>query len=386
MSLSYERILGAIQAVAPSLIPSQLLNLALLINAILLQRTLCLSALARTYPTPPQRRRPQPKHDLLHRVKRLERFLNNERVDAQAWQLAFVPDIVAKLGTPRWLGIAVDWTMFDTILPCGQRVRYQVLRLAVPCRGRALPLLQVAYDRDHLPAHKSQNLLEQEAILALVRVLPAGVQAVILADRGFARAEFLVWLQQQDLAYVVRIDKGTCITETTGRGWKCGAQDPQPGHNAWAPGVRYGLYHGRPRDVVINLATCWRQVGGRRNGRKRKPATQPWYLATSWRSADQAAAWYRQRWWIESSFKDSKSKFGLAAVQVARAERLGRLLLGLTVALACLTLSALPQLKARLNGSAAAITQWGQVSLITIALALFDEHKALPLECLPQAP
>lgn len=37
--------------------------------------------------------------------------------------------------------------------------------------------------------------LEQEAIAALVAVLPAGVRPVILADRGFARADLLVWLQ-----------------------------------------------------------------------------------------------------------------------------------------------------------------------------------------------
>ena len=47
--------------------------------------------------------------------------------------------------------------MFDAVLPSGRRVRYQVLRITVPRRGRALPLLQVAYDRDHLPADRSQN-------------------------------------------------------------------------------------------------------------------------------------------------------------------------------------------------------------------------------------
>jgi hypothetical protein len=386
MSLSYERILRAIEAVAPSLIPSQRINLALLLHAILLKRTLCLSALARTYPTPTPRRVPQPKHDLLHRLKRLDRFLNNERVDAQAWQLAFVPDLVTKLGCPRWLGLAIDWTMFEVVLPSGQRVYYQVLRVAVPRRGRALPLLQLAYARDHLPANKSQNLLEQEALLALVRVLPPGVRPVILADRGFARAEFLDWCQQHGLDYVVRIDKGTCITDATGRRWKCGEHDPPPGHNGWAPSVRYGLYHGRPRELWINLATCWRHVGGRGTRRAPKPAAQPWYLATSWRSADHAAAWYRQRWWIEPSFKDSKSKFGLDAVQVGSAARLGRLLLGLTLALAWLTLSALPQMKGRLAGGRAAIVQRGQVSLITLALALLDERQALPLECLPHAP
>jgi hypothetical protein len=38
-----------------------------------------------------------PKHDLLHRIKRLWRFTDNERVDALAVQLAFVPHVVARL-------------------------------------------------------------------------------------------------------------------------------------------------------------------------------------------------------------------------------------------------------------------------------------------------
>jgi hypothetical protein len=56
-------------------------------------------------------------------------------------------------------------------------MRYQVLRVvAVPRKGRALPLLQVAYDRDNLSPNKSQNqLLEQDALLAIVRALPMSV-------------------------------------------------------------------------------------------------------------------------------------------------------------------------------------------------------------------
>ncbi len=81
-------------------------------------------------------------------------------MDALAVQLAFVPHVLACLGYPRLVGLAIDWTMFETMLPSGERMRYQVLRIAVPRRGRALPLLQLAYDRDKLPAAKSHNQLE----------------------------------------------------------------------------------------------------------------------------------------------------------------------------------------------------------------------------------
>src|SRR4051794_29146642 len=122
----YNRVLSAINATAPFLLPTQAANLALLVSAILKKRTLCLSELARAYPTPDERRVAAPKHDLLHRLKRLWRFTDNERVDALETQMAFVVPhlLLARLGFPRLLGLAIDWTMFDTTLPSGKRMRY----------------------------------------------------------------------------------------------------------------------------------------------------------------------------------------------------------------------------------------------------------------------
>jgi hypothetical protein len=139
----YPRIQVAIQHVLPSLLPTQATNLALLVSALLAKRSSCLSELARAYPraTPEPRRVPAPKHDLLYRLKRLWRFLDNPRIDACALQLALIPTTIAGLGRPRILGLAIDWTYFDSAPPTGRRIRYQVLRIAVPRRGRALPLL-----------------------------------------------------------------------------------------------------------------------------------------------------------------------------------------------------------------------------------------------------
>jgi hypothetical protein len=146
--------------------------------------------------------------------------------------------------------------VFNVVAPSGEQIRYQVLRIAIPRRGRALPLLQLAYDRDDLPSTKSHNRLEQDALLAVVRALPAGVRPVILADRGFARATFFAWLQIHRLEYVVRIDKGTCLTEVDGQRWKLGEEGLRPGQLGWAFEVRYGLYHGRARRTLLNVALC----------------------------------------------------------------------------------------------------------------------------------
>ena len=380
----YNRVLSAINTAIPLLIPTQRTNLALLVSAILKKRTLCLSELARAYPTSEKRRVPAPKHDLLHRIKRLWRFVDNERVDALAVQMALVTYTIACLGHPRLLGLAVDWTMFNTTMPSGEQIRYQVLRIAVPRKGRALPLLQLAYDRDNLPA-KSQNQLEQDALLAVVGALPSGICPVILADRGFARATFFRWLQNHQLEYVVRIDKGTCLTQSDGHRLKLGEEGLRPGQLRWAPNVRYGLYHGRPSTIVLNVALCWRLSKSRAKNPRRKQPKEPWYLATSLGSARSAASWYWQRGWIEQSFKDAKNRFGLAGVRVGSPERLGRLLMALTIAVCWLTLMGLPESGLLPRGFRASVVAWGRASVISLALCLLEKLGDLPSCCLPQS-
>jgi hypothetical protein len=219
MLLCYESVLAAIQIGLPAAVPTQVVNLALLVSALLLKRSCSLSELARAYPTPAERRVVQPKHDLHYRLRRLDRFLSNPQVDPVRVQCAFIPSTIARLGYPRQVGLAVDWTMWDSRDLHGQKVRYQLLRIAIPRRGRALPLLQVVYQRDALPADQSQNQLEEAALLAVVRALPLGVTPVVLADRGFARATLLTWLEEQGLDYVIRIDRGTCISPARAPRW-----------------------------------------------------------------------------------------------------------------------------------------------------------------------
>ncbi len=141
---------------------------------------------------------------------------------------------------------------------------------------------------------------------------------MVLADRGFHRASFIAWLARHRLHYVVRIRKGACITEASGHRWKLGEEGLKPGELRFVEGVRYGLYHDRPRELLTNVALCWRIF--------QEPSEEPparatrralVSLATSLKNAKSAASsWYWQRGWIEQSFKDSKSRFGLARVRV----------------------------------------------------------------------
>ena len=125
-------------------------------------------------------------------------------------------------------------------------------------------------------ASKSQNQLEQEALLAVVRALPEGVRPVVLADRGFRRASFLRWLQEHSLDYVVRIKKGSCLTGEDGHRWKLGEEGLKPGQLRFCEDVRYGLYHDRPRDLWINVALCLRVPKSKWRDPRRQVPAEPW--------------------------------------------------------------------------------------------------------------
>ncbi|MBA3491571.1 MAG: hypothetical protein H0T55_05755, partial [Rubrobacteraceae bacterium] len=168
------------------------------------------------------------------------------------------------------------------------------------------------------------------------------------------------------------------------RRWKLGEEGLKIGELRLMEGVRYGLYHDRPRELLTNVALCWRVSKSRAKNPRRKQPEEPWYLATSLKDAKMAASWYWQRGWIEQSFKDSKSRFGLARVRVGCPERLSRLLMALSLALTWLSLMGLAESGLLLEGFRAAVSAWGRVSVTGMALSLLEKLGNIPLCCLPR--
>ena len=256
-----------------------------------------------------------------HAIKRTWRFITNPRIEpvevmpmvmSQMWRKKFKWH--ARKADRRPLLISLDWTKVRGCF---------VLMAAVVVEGRALPLCWESY-RDKVQG-RSQNALEEAMLLRIQAALPAGLRVVILADRGFGRAELIRYCQQLKRDYLIRIRGDVIVRTTTG-----------------------DYYHGKLQHSPIRRGGCrsWRGVAYRRDGRVstnlivrwtrglRGEQDQPWYLATSLpvgrRRARALSELYRLRFDIEELFRDAKNEhlgWSLGKTRITRPDRLDRLIL-----------------------------------------------------------
>ncbi|MBX6316565.1 MAG: hypothetical protein IRY99_27170 [Isosphaeraceae bacterium] len=138
-------------------------------------------------------------------IKRAWRFTDNARVevaDAMA-------DVIAKVVHRRKkrLLVSFDWTEFR---------RFHSLVAAACLGGRAVPLLGASSPPWQLT--RSQNSLEEGLLRLLRTLIPDSVPVVILADRGFGRAEWAVVCQELGFRYVVRIKPAVTVACVRYRG------------------------------------------------------------------------------------------------------------------------------------------------------------------------
>jgi len=242
-----------------------------------------------------------------HKIKRVDRFLGNERVEvAEAiWALLA---IAAKAAGGR-LFVLLDWVDVTS---------YKVLVAAVPVRGRSVPVLFAAYEKWQL--FKSQNAFEEGFLTLLRALLPQGVQAVVVADRGFHRAELAKHLQATGLGYVIRVN-GTTYFAADRHAGRPDEVRLRPGQHA---DLGFGAYR-KSQPVEQRVVVYWKTHHD-----------EAWFLATNltwgWRHI---VAAYALRMHIEQLFRDEKSLrfgWGLRQTSLSTPERLERLLLVLAFA------------------------------------------------------
>jgi len=242
-----------------------------------------------------------------HNIKRLYRFLTNERVEAPVACLALME--LAMKAAKGMLLVAVDWVDIGP---------YRALRAAVPLTGRSVPVLFAAYRKWEL--WRSQNAFEEGFLRLMATMVPAGAQVVVIADRGFGRTQLCRTLQELGLGYIIRVRPDVWFSSPHWRG----SLEELP--VSW--GIHKDLGFGRYRKtdpVLQRVIVHWKAH-----------QKEPWFLATSlgwsWRKV---AAAFALRMSIEELFRDEKNMrygWGLRHTELSEPQRVQRLLLVLALA------------------------------------------------------
>jgi len=246
-----------------------------------------------------------------HRIKRTWRFVANRRVEVSTAMAGVIRRLVRRRRKP--LIVSLDWTEIRG---------FCTLVAAATLAGRAVPLIWASYPKGVL--FRSQNSLEEGLLRLLRTLIPPKVPVILLADRGFGRAELARCCQQLGFHYVVRIRPDVWI-EHDGFAGKLLDYPLPRGVCRMLHNVRYR----KRRPVTQHVVVRWK--AGLPQGRD-----EPWFLMTDLdRPAWRISELYARRMSIEELFRDAKSRrngFALRAVRLKKADRIDRLLLIVTLA------------------------------------------------------
>lgn len=292
-----------------------------------------------------------------HRIKRVWRFCANPRVEVSGAMAGLIDRLSRRRKKP--LLVALDWVEVRN---------FHTLMAAVVRRGRAVPVLWASYPEWRL--FRSQNSLE-EGLLRLLRTLvPAGVRIIILADRGFGRAELAKTCREIGVSFVLRIKPDVRVRHPRYAG-RLDDLPIRPGCWRTLQGAEY-----RSDGVVrVNVAIRWKKgLPPKRN--------EPWFLMTDLgRSAVAISDLYAQRMTVEELFRDEKScrnGSALRLTQMTRADRLDRLLIILALAYILLSgLGALARTRYR-PGMWCSSNDERQCSVYTIGRVMLDRMNEPP--------
>lgn len=239
-----------------------------------------------------------------HQLKRFFRFLSNPRVKPERLMEFWVRFCIPKFSCQKQVIVAMDWTTLPGNIQC--------LMLAIPCKGRAIPLLWQILPYSEIK--DSQNRIEERLVAKLINLFPSDKQLILVADRGFGRASFIQFLLRKQVLFVVRVKSDVKVTPRRGSRTllRVLGEVLKPGVPIWLPKISY-----RDDCAVsgVNLACV-----------VAKESDDPWFLVTNLKSCSSAVKTYQQRFDIEEWFKDLKHQLGIADLQTKSLMRVRRIL------------------------------------------------------------
>jgi hypothetical protein len=275
-----------------------LTTLAALINGIVGSKSCQLPSIATKIPdgTKPE-----------SRVKRLTRWLDNERILEEVYFLPYAEILLMHLALET-LVLVMDGSVVGR--GCA------ALMLHVIYKGRALPLAWRV--RQGPKGHFPEDL--HIAVVELMReVIPEGAQVVFLGDGEFDGTALQATLNAAGWSYACRTAQSTVAT------WEGETFRLDTLRACSKPGTLIALQEVKfTRDAYgpVMVLSCWA-----------KGYQDPLYLVSNMDKAEEACRYYQKRFCIETFFSDQKSRgFHLHKSHISDPQRLSRLLIAACLA------------------------------------------------------
>lgn len=250
-----------------------------------------------------------------HRIKRVDRFVGNSRINRLAVSAGLAEFFCKKR---KRVYVCIDWTD-------GTDKVHDVLEATIPIHSRGILIHTRVHRKDELQGN--QNRLEAEFLEDLRKIFPEDVKVVILADRGFGKVVFFKKLKELGFDHIVRVTMGNWI------------------HSRSYAGLieNVKIKSSLRKDYGKVLFTKEHRWSCRLVGIYEPEQEEPWFLVTNtnyrFRSVVNA---YARRFEIEETNRDIKNErngLRLRGVKFKTAARLERMLSLVSVAYALMVVA-----------------------------------------------
>jgi hypothetical protein len=281
------------------LIQSQVVTLAAFVIGAVLANSCHLPQIAAYMPLPLAQR---------YRLQRLERFLQSKKVKPMDVMAPIARWLLRRAAAVGPIKLVLDFTT--------NRDQHLIAMVSLIWGKRTLPLAWAVGQANTKGV--SRRALAQQAVGHVAAWVPDDTNVTFIGDREFRGRPWRKLMKQLRWHFVLRLSADRTFAHFPD-GSVCRLRDlgTQPGDACYWSGV----YLTVQRDGPYNLAAVWDPQ-----------AEEPWLLITDL-DPQQAVALYRERWSIESSFRDFKSYgFDLEQSRIEELERFECLLLGLALA------------------------------------------------------
>lgn len=221
-----------------------------------------------------------------HKHKRLIYFLDSFTVDIKFWKSVLLT--VFSLPGFKWkrrkiLTLALDATTLKD--------DYWMLAITISYNGRGIPILIKTWKGVNVNYDYWSRV--EETLRDLKMIIPPKFKYEILADRGFQGDVLFSLCDKLDMPYIIRVNDCYKVQKT---GTKTYIQ-----LSLFKDGFYPIEYFGQNNKTKgMNLVV---------NTENNNDEINKWYLATNIKSSEnEIVGKYKQRFWIEETFKDLKSK------------------------------------------------------------------------------